>query len=137
MSEIDTAAEKLKEASADSYINKNAVDSIAKSLFSDFEITLLISISTLILKNQPNKKDFLDQIKFIWKTRANSILKDDFQRFQELIIKQSDEKVLPDTAKDILNNYKLTLDTAMVAVEDSVNTIIETILCEKETKNER
>ena len=138
MSETDKAAEKLNEASADSYINKNAYESIAKSMFSDFESTLLFAITTLLLKNQPDKEEFMKETKFIWETRAKNIIKADFQRFEELIIKQNDEKVLPDTAKDILNNYKLTLETAMQATEKSVDIIIDSILGKnKETQNER
>lgn len=128
MLEVEKAAEKLKEASADNYINKNAYESIAKSMFSDFETTLLVAISAFLLKNQPDKEDFLKQIKFIWETRAKSIIRSDFQRFEELVIKQNDEKVLPDTIKDILNNYKLTLETAMQATEKSVDIIIDSIL---------
>ena len=138
MSEIDKATEKLNEASVDSYINKNAYESIAKSMFSDFESTLLFAITTLLLKNQPDKEEFMKQTKFIWETRAKNIIKADFQRFEELIIKQNDEKVLPDTAKDILNNYKLTLETAMQTTEKSVDIIIDSILGKnKETQNER
>jgi len=126
--EIENAAEALIES--DSYVNKKAADSIAQSLFLDYQMLLNLAFWQALLARHENPEEFMNKIRNDWEERSTTFLKSEARRFQDVILKSSAEegKKLPDEVQNIFTDYSRTLTTAFGQAAKAVDEITKTLL---------
>lgn len=137
--EQEKAVEALTKS--EEYVSKQACEKMVQSIVSDFQWVLNIAMYQAFLKHFDEPELFLKNIREQWLQRAQSVLRKDLKRFQDTIIKASmkDEKKLNDSFESILNNYTLTIESALKQSETVVDGLIETLLktTKKDTNNDK
>lgn len=137
--EVQDAVDALIES--DSYVNKKAADTIAQSLFQDYQMILNLAFWKAMLANHKDPEGFLHKIKSDWEERSTVFLKSEAKRFQEVIFKScaTQEKKLPEEIQNIFSDYSRTLTTAFGQAAKAIDEITQTLLTksnEKENQND-
>lgn len=127
---------------SDSYVNKKASESIAQSLFLDFQMILNLAFWQALLSNHEDPEGFMTKIRSDWEERSTAFLKSEAKRFQEVILKSAatESKKLPDELQTIFSDYSRTMTTAFgqaaKAVDEIINTLLQNTNNKKETQND-
>ena len=143
--ESDKAVSALFES--EDYVNKKACESIAQSLYQDFQMLMFVAVFQAFLAKTEDPEGFLSPIVTSWRERSESFLKSEAKRFQELIFKSSatDGHKLSSDIQSIFTNYSTTLTTAYTKANNAVDEIVSMLLNKpkksqtenKESKNDQ
>ena len=121
------------------YVNKKASETIAQSLFQDFQMLVFTSVIQAFLAKTEDPEAFLKPIIDSWKERSEVFLKKEAKRFQEVILKSAatDSHKLSDDVQSIFVNYSNTLTTAYSKANKAVNEIVDFLLNKQKTNQSK
>ena len=135
-SDIENAVDALLQS--DSYVNKKAAETIAQSLFQDYQMLMNLAFWQALLSKHENPEAFLQKIRSDWEERSTAFLKSEAKRFQEVILKSAatENKKLPQELQNIFSDYSRTMTTAFGQAAKAVDEITEVLLKPTKTKKE-